>query len=219
MMEKVKQNYSLQFIKMKKPNRYEEPSNLQVSMDLEDSIITYKYFKDIKITYPLRGISFDNCVFENCTFVADIKNCTFFNTKFSKCEMSNIMFMSVGFHSCLIEKCHMVGINYVDTKIKNTDILGNHMKLSILSHTYLDKCIFKDINMSSSSFDGVYFDENTFEEVDMREAEIYNTDMAGVDITGCNIDGIKIQPDNVRGMIVNEVQAIELINILGVVIK
>ena len=218
-MEKVKQNYSHQFTKMKKKNRYRENVNLIESTEIEDTIVTYKYFKNVTFNYIMDSISFDNCVFENCTFKANIKNCTFFNTKFHKCEMSNIMIMNTGIHSCLFDESHMVGINYVDTLLKNTDFLTCHMKLSLLDGVKIKDVSFKDSNMSSSSWTNVSLDNDEFDNIDFRKIEIINTPMNGVDISNCNIDGICILPENVKGMIVSEVQAIELINILGIVIK
>lgn len=42
--------------------------------------------------------------------------------------------------------------------------------------------------------------------------------MMGVNIASNKIDGIRISPELVKGMIVTEVQAIELISILGIIL-
>lgn len=49
--------------------------------------------------------------------------------------------------------------------------------------------------------------------------EFIGTMMKGIDVSSCKIEGLAISPEGVRGMIVNEVQAIELVSILGIVIK
>ena len=56
-------------------------------------------------------------------------------------------------------------------------------------------------------------------DVDFEGTEFYSTSLAGLDLTKSNISGILVEPDMIRGVIVNNDQAIDFINLLGIVIK
>lgn len=211
----MKQNYSLQFIKMKTP-QFKEASFLEEATTVEDSIVLNKHFKDIIFDEKIEGVSFEDCKFENCTFLKPLIKCIFFNTKFTKCEMSNIILNSANIHTCLFEHCHMVGINYILCSIQFTKIINSHMKLSSHHDTLLKKCKIEDSNLSSSIYQGVRFFENELEQLDLRDSEFIHTKLDGVDISNCNIEGMLIDPNDIRGMIATEVQAIELISLLGI---
>lgn len=216
----MNRNYSLQFIKMKeKNNGFIEPNNLEETTSIDDTIISNKFFNGITFEEEIHNVSFDNCVFENCHFAGNLDRCVFFNSRFTKCEMSNIIVMFSGIHSCLFNNSNMVGINICDSKIGKTLFRDNNMRYLTVSSTNFEKSTLRDNNMVEGRLDQVLFNVVALEKNDFTKMEFIGTMMKGIDVSSCKIDGISIAPECVRGMIVDEVQAIELISILGIIIK
>lgn len=216
----MKQSYSRQYIKMKEKNSgFTEPSNLTNASIIDDTIVSNKYFKDITFMEEIHNISFDNCVFDNCRFISNIDKCVFFNSRFTKCELANIIIMFSGIHSCLFSNSNMVGVNICDGKISKTELRENNMRYATFSSTSLDKVKLKENNLVEGRFDKVTLSSVELEKDDFTKMEFIGTMMKGIDVSSCKIEGLAISPEGVRGMIVNEVQAIELVSILGIVIK
>lgn len=204
---------------VKKSRRYSEPFNISVATEIDDTILVRKHFKEIVFNQKIRNITFDSCIFEECTFLDYLESCLFINSKFVKCNFSNIMIIKMGIHSCLFNTCRMVGTNICDTKLAYSDFIENNMRYVILSDTSLDNTVIKDSNLVDGSFYMVDFKNSKFDNNDFSRLEIRKTHMKGIDLSSCKIEELRITPECIQGMIVNQVQAIELISILGIIIK
>ena len=50
----------------------------------------------------------------------------------------------------------------------------------------------------------------------MTQIQIFQTSLNGIDLSKCKIDGIAISIDDIKGATINQVQALDLIYLLGV---
>lgn len=215
----MKQSCSLQYIKMKQVNKkYIEPEMLTDSKEIDEVNNDFNKYTKFIFNEELVNVSFDNCVFEECTFLGNMERCTFYNCRFHKCEFSNIKIVSASIHSVLFEQCHMIGLDFVENFIKYTELKENNIRYGMFSSTKLINTSMKENNMQNGTFASMEFKDIEFINNDFSGIEIVDTPMMGINIASNKIDGIKIQPELVRGMIVTEVQAIELISILGVIL-
>ncbi len=204
---------------MKKINkRFSEPTFIESAKTLDNETITYKRFSDQTFSQEISNITFENCLFENCQFVGSIKNCTFYNVRFTKCDMANCLIERCGFHATLLEQDRMIGINIVDTIFKNVDILNSLMRLANFSSVTMNDVVLKDTNLTQSYFDSLTFIHLNLENVDLSRSEFVNTPLKNLDVRSSVISEIIVDPQMVKGMIVTEVEAIELIDILELTI-
>lgn len=58
-----------------------------------------------------------------------------------------------------------------------------------------------------------------FYRCDLTGATVHYTPMKGIDVRSCGTDGLIIDMQDLRGMIVTPLQAVELSRLLGVVIR
>ena len=49
--------------------------------------------------------------------------------------------------------------------------------------------------------------------------QLFKTSLSGIDFSTCDITGIVVLPQDLRGVIVDEYQAMELSKLLGIVVK
>ena len=68
--------------------------------------------------------------------------------------------------------------------------------------------------MVSSSLENVIFKNSDFE-----KTEFLNTKLKGIDFSSCNINDISIGPNDIKGTIVSQEQALVLISLFGIIIK
>ena len=55
--------------------------------------------------------------------------------------------------------------------------------------------------------------------VNFQKSQFFKTKLNKIDFTTCNISGITVDINDLKGMIVNEYQALELSNLLGIIIR
>lgn len=206
-------------MKSKSSGYFLEPSNLEDADSINDTLVSNKLFTGVIFKEELHNISFDNCVFEGCKFLASLDKCVFFNVRFTKCDFSNIIIMFSGIHSSLFASCNMIGTNICDSKIKKCELKDNNMRYITMSSVDLNNSKLIENNMVDGRLDQVMISEVELVKNDFSRMEIIGSPMKGVDVTSSKIDELRIAPEMVKGMIVNEVQAIELVSILGIVIK
>ena len=69
-----------------------------------------------------------------------------------------------------------------------------------------------------------YFQENKlkdilFEKADLTQAHFYSTSLKNIDLSDSIIEGIAISIENIKGAIINQFQAIDLLYLLEIQIK
>ena len=70
-----------------------------------------------------------------------------------------------------------------------------------------------------SSFSYCELKETKIRRCDFSEAELLGTKLAGLDFSDSKIDGIMIQTDGLKGVIMNEEQALACTKLLGIIIR
>ena len=58
-----------------------------------------------------------------------------------------------------------------------------------------------------------------FNDCELYRTQIFRTNLKGIDFSTCNIEGFVVDKDNLKGMVVNQFQAVELSKLLGIVVK
>ena len=55
-----------------------------------------------------------------------------------------------------------------------------------------------------------------FKEADLRGTQFFKTSLSGIDLSNSNIDQIAVSLEDIKGAKINQMQAIDLIYLLGV---
>jgi uncharacterized protein YjbI with pentapeptide repeats len=87
-------------------------------------------------------------------------------------------------------------INIIDTKTKELTI--------------------KDSDFTESSFYNVELNKTIIENNKFKECEFMHMDLHGINFSTCDITGIRIEERCLKGIKVNQFQAIELAELLGI---
>ena len=108
------------------------------------------------------------------------------------------------FNNCRITKLNINNsvckyINLVDLKTKELTIKDSDLTESSLFNIELNKTIFDNVNFTKS--------------------EIEEMSLKGIDLSTCKINNIKISPKALKGVIIDQFQALDLIRLLEVEIK
>ena len=73
--------------------------------------------------------------------------------------------------------------------------------------------------MSMSNLSEVKLKDTTFDNCNLSQAQIFRTNLKGIDFSNCNITGIVVGIEDIKGLTVNEFQALELSKLLEIKIK
>ena len=101
----------------------------------------------------------------------------------------------------------------------NIEIKETIMQYGNFTEANFKNVIIEDSNISSGSLSEVKFKNVNFKNADFSNSQFFRTKLTGIDFSGSNISGIVVGIEDLKGAIVNELQALELANLLGIKIK
>ena len=167
--------------------------------------------------FTFEQVVFDNCRFVNCSF----HKASFTDVRFNNCDLSNSNFSNGYFSRCQFVATKAVGANFTEAFLRNTSMNESIFKYasfhSIKGELLLfDACDCNEAFFTSCKLKSIEWNKSSFVRV-----EFFRTPLKGFDFTSCNIENIVISSERseIRGMIVNQMQAIDLAKLLGVVIR
>lgn len=222
---------------MPKSNRpYIMPPVRIVPPTLEGQTESDKPLKEwLETEETVRGIHFSRHTEEeiNCSYKT-ITNCTFSHIQFDACKLKATYFTDVRFENCDLSNISFAESSLFRVEFISCKLMGTNLSESTLNHLFMKDCNAHYLNLSMSKINQARFsacdlrnsDINdckltsiAFTNCELIEAEFSHTPLKGIDLSDSHIEGIHVNLPDIRGAIVNTLQAMELTSLLGLVIK
>ena len=200
-----------------------EVSNLYMLIEQykEDGMcIENKSFNKIEeIDLSCEEIEFEKCVFKNCKIVGNLERATFHDIIFENCDFSNCIFKEGSFIRVEIKNCKMVGCDFSDSRIYHFTTTDSNLEYANFSNTNFEGILFKNCDLSSVAFSECKFKNLYFENSKLIYTQFFGTKLNNIDVSSCDMYGIVTKMEDIKGLIVNDFQAVELSKLMGIVIK
>lgn len=183
--------------------------------DLVDLLVAGQF-----VDFYIHDIEFNGCKFIDVDFSKfPLRNVSLIDCVFEKCNLSGCDFSTNGVHRTRFDKCNMVGCDFVSCSLSDVSIWEskcNYINFSDskIKHFILKDSVVKDGRFVSAELQDICFDEDVFD-----SCEFLNTKLKDIDFSNCNISNIGVSAADIKGIIVNEEQAIMLVALLGIIIK
>ena len=89
----------------------------------------------------------------------------------------------------------------------------------IIAKQLVEKVLFNNTLLRNSYFQENKLKDILFEKADLTQAHFYSTSLKNIDLSDSIIEGIAISIENIKGAIINQFQAIDLLYLLEIQIK
>jgi len=163
---------------------------------------------------------FSSVIFNNYNLIdSELINSYFIDVIFNNCDLSNINFTKTAFKRVEFNGCKLIGTILNDSMLENVVFNNCNLKYVNISDIKLKEVHFKESNLDEASFFSVKINKVIFDKCSFVRTEFESTSLLGVDLSTSDISFIKININNLKGLIVNNYQAVELSNLLGIIIK
>lgn len=183
-----------------------------------DEIEPGEHYKNcIFLTSPIskriNDATFEKCEFEQTEFQgSEWLDCDFIHMSFS-----NYIFSKSIFYRCMFEKCQLIGVAFIENKWKASQVMDSRADYVNFTGSTLESIIFKEISLKEAFFQEVKVNKKLiFDKADLSGADFLHTKLAGVDFSKSTFDSLRFSPDHVMGVKINPLQAVPLLNFLGV---
>lgn len=178
------------------------------------------WIKNYNLEFDIENIEFNGCRFEKVDFsTKKVRNIDFIDCVFDSCNLAGIDFSNRSIHRCSFIHCNLTGCDFIQSGIQDVSIIDSkcdyiNFSSSQIKHFLIQDCVFRKGRVVDVSFLNVIF-----KNVDFEETEFLHTKLNEIDFSNCNINDIKVVSNDVRGIIVNQEQALMLVSLLGIIIK
>jgi len=155
----------------------------------------------------------------NCELIDDrFEKCFFTDIVFENCDLSNSYFTDCNFTRCSFINCKLVGSNIIETILCDITLKNSNCSYINFSEVVFRAVLLKENNLSNSIINSCKIETIKFDNCIFINSQIHHTNLKGVDFSTSDITGIGISPQELKGAIVNSVQALDLSKLLGIII-
>lgn len=185
--------------------------------------IVKRHIKDFVLTQEdMSRFSFKNVIFENCKFInCNFEKSSFIDVLFESCDLSNSNFCDGYFNTCEFISCKAVGISLQNNKLQQLFIKDCNFNYSNWDSSLCNGVSLNQIDMSDTSITECVLKNIEFDNVEFMNTNFFKTLLKDIDLTKCKIGKVNISSDykELRGAVISHIQAVDLVKLLGVVVK
>ena len=113
----------------------------------------------------------------------------------------------------------MTGFNFIEARLYNVSFEETNINYANLSTTSMENVMFQNTGLRNSNFQENSLKNIYFEKADLTQTLITKTSFKNIDLSDSIIEGIAISIDDIKGAIINQFQAVDLLYLIGVKIK
>lgn len=165
-------------------------------------------------------LSMNNCTFHHVLFSeCELKWAQLTDVRFENCDLSNLSFANTTFYRVEFCSCKLVGTNFAETTLNHVYMKECNAHYINLAMSKIRTARFENCDFRNGSFNDSKLMPAAFDNCQLIEADFSHTSLKGIDLRTSRLSGIQLNLPDLRGAIVNSLQAMELIPLLGVSIQ
>ena len=168
-------------------------------------------------TLALRRVSFRHCRFVDC----DWSGVELEDVIAEHCDWSASRLTGVRWHGCRWTDCKGVGFDCSDGILHRSSFTNCNFLSTNFKGSTFKQVSFVQTDLTGAQLSQCRWKDLTFSHCKLAEASFFRTAMGGLDVTTCQIDGLILSQsgEELRGLIVDPLQAAALARRLGLVIR
>lgn len=112
--------------------------------------------------------------------------------------------------------CRLTGARMIDATVDDLVATESNLEMGIFWNARFRGVRFERCLLRGASFEGADLAGAIFRGCDLTGADFRNTKLEGTDFRGSSIVGLRIGASEIRGTIIDPMQAVDLVHLLGV---
>ena len=169
------------------------------------------------------GVAFYHVVFANCRFSAcSFEKASFRQSVFRDCDLSNCNFSDSYWDCCTLEEIKGQGSMWQESSLHHLLLRHCQLRYANFTRAILETVQFQQCGLQEFSLSGCKLKQQCrWDQCDLSRADFFGTPLKNLDFSTCQLEGILLSDDyqELQGLTVNSLQAVELSKLLGLQVK
>lgn len=141
------------------------------------------------------------------------------DVSFMGCNLANAAWPNFSGLRTEFTGCRMTGFTTVEAVLQDTVFKDCKVDLAQFYKGKLRGVRFEDCPLTGADFRAADLTEAVFVRCDLSHTDFTGARLVGADLRGCQIEGMRAGPTELRGAIIDEVQALALVRAMGITIS
>lgn len=199
----------------------ESEQSLKELLEKEETIADLHFAKATEQCLQRPYLTIRNCTFTGSTLnECQFKSAQLSDVRFENCDLSNTSFAESSLHRVEFVSCKLMGTNLSETTLNHVSMVHCSGMYINLSMSKMSQTSFRACDLRQASFNNCRLNASIeLPDSTLLEADFSHTLLRGIDLRTARINGIVLNIADLRGAIVNSLQAMDLLPLLGVVIE
>lgn len=132
------------------------------------------------------------------------------DARLESCELSNAYWPECSLHRIEIIGCRMIGFAASQSFMRDTLFKDCKLETADFRFTKFKATRFENCNLREADFQNADLHSVVFNNCDLRGSQMSGAQLSGTDLRGSELDGIGVPLENLKGVIIDSSQIVEL---------
>lgn len=204
-----------------RPKQAVQPKELNVEDITSDSQYEDVMFQGGVVSGEiLKHVYFSRVHFKNVTFEAVVfEQLELVDCVFDGCNISNTEMIDAIIHRTAFNDAKLVGTNFSGSTFVGVSLTGCLADYSAFNDANLKRVLIQETSLIAAEMMNVIWDKWTLISCRLDGVQLFHTPLKGLDVHTCQFEAIAFTPELVKGFVIDSMQAVALVEQLGIKIK
>ncbi len=135
------------------------------------------------------------------------------------CDLSGVDGEQARLQRVAFHDCRLVGAQLLEARCEDVVFRDCTLESAICASATFKAVRFENCNLREALFVEADLSQAVFRRCDLARADLRGSRLAGADFRGSIINGMQVGAPELKGAIIDPAQAVQVVNLLGVVVK
>ena len=141
------------------------------------------------------------------------------DVRFDACALLNAGWEKMHFQRVEYLSSRLTGLWLIEARLENTLVYRCQADFALFWSARFRDVRFEECQLQETSFEGADLTGSIFRNCDLSRADMRGAVLAGVDLRGSTLVGMQIGVKELKGVIIEPRQAVEIATLLGVIVE
>lgn len=141
------------------------------------------------------------------------------DVRLNGCDLANGDWLGTRLHRVEVTDSRLTGLSLGESTLADVRFSNCKADAAWFKNSAWERCILERCDLHEANFEGAKLNGVIFRDCDLRQVRFTGAQMEGADLRGSQLQGLIAEPGDLRGCIIEPLQASDIIEILGVVLR
>jgi uncharacterized protein YjbI with pentapeptide repeats len=135
------------------------------------------------------------------------------------CDLTGAIWEQARLQRVTFNGCRLMGVQLLEARCEDVVFHDCTLENGIFASAAFKTARFENCNLHEAAFTEADLTHAVFQRCDLTHADLRGSKLSGADLRGSIISGMQVGAQELKGAIIDPTQAVQVVNLLGVIVK